>query len=139
MTFQADANSPLSGIPSLPLPLNLIMMPIVPNLSSPDAPDIVRSFPVLSMHNGMKGPWSVYNGLAPGSKHNNMAAVMEVNVSSQIDDLTKSMNLHEEERLAIWKKKPVSLLGKGSRRQRRLSGGSENSLKLFENARVHPS
>ena len=45
-------------------------------------------------------------GLAPGSKQNNMAAVIEINVSPQINNLTKSMNVHEEERLDLWKKNP---------------------------------
>ena len=48
----------------------------------------------------------VYHGLAPGSKHNDMAAILDVHVSRQIDDLTNSMNLREEDRLEISKKIP---------------------------------
>ena len=65
------------------LPPNLIMEPKVLTLSSPE---IMRSFPVQSLHDRSKGPWNhVYWGLAPGSKPNNMAAVMRVNVSPEID------------------------------------------------------
>ena len=81
-------------------------------LSSPGAPDIVRSFPVLF--------YAWQEGFAPGSKHNNMAAVMEINVSPQIDDLTKGMNPHEEERLKIWQEYPILYWEKDFRRQQRL-------------------
>ena len=52
----------------------------------------------------MKGAWyRDYYGLAPGSKSNNMAAVVEVNVSPQIDDFVNSLNFYEEKGVPIWK------------------------------------
>ena len=74
-------------------------------------------------------------GLAPGSKQNNMAAVIEINVSPQIDNLTKSMNFHEEERLDVWKKNPF-LHRENIFDVNKHCGAGEN--KWFENANVHP-
>ena len=84
------------------------IMPLLPPPPSPLLPPVHRTLCFRSqsytVHDGMKGPWNrVYCGLAPGSRPNNMAAVMEVNVSHQIDNLIKSMDFYEKERLMIWK------------------------------------
>ena len=57
-----------------------------------------------------------------------MAAVVEVNVSPQIDDLTNSMDFYEGKRPAIWKRIPYSFLRKDSRRQQRLEREREHGL-----------
>ena len=69
-----------------PLHPDTIVVAIVPTLASSGAP-CARS----------QSYWML-NWLAPGSKPNNMAAVMEVNVSPQIDDFTNGVNLYEEKR-----------------------------------------
>ena len=76
------------------------MVPTAPTLSSP----AIAVVPSPSLYDSSERPWNrVYHELAPGSKPNNMAAVMEINVSPQIDHLTNSMDFYEEKRLDIWK------------------------------------
>ena len=70
--------------------------------SSPGAPELCARSQFFSVHHRMKGPWNrVYRGLGPGSKPNNMATFMKVNVSPQIDNLTNTMNFYKENPLTI--------------------------------------
>ena len=56
------------------------------------------------MHGRMRGALeSCLLQARPRFQHNNMAAVMEVNVSHEIDHLTNSMDFYEDKRLAIWR------------------------------------
>ena len=94
------------------------MVPIVPTLSSP----VHRIFCALSQSlDRMKGgPWNrVYFRLAPGSKHNNMAAIMGQRVSSnwRFNQAYESPRGKAAGDLA---RIPFSFLGKDFRRQQRL-------------------
>ena len=83
-----------------------------------------------------KGLESCLLWLAPGSKPNNMAAVMKVNtVCPQIDDFTKCMNFCEEKRLEDWKECLLISWEKFSD----VNTDWRGARARFGNTRVHPT
>ena len=125
------------------------------------APDIVLSFPVLfyawrneralesclvrarpnlvprlfHLTGEMKEPGNEV-GLAPGSEAQQYGGRHGSQRSPQIDDFTKSTNLHKEKWLEIWKVYPFLYWGKISGVNKDC-GESENMV-WMKNARVHP-
>ena len=99
------------------------MVPIVTTLSSPGAPDIVRSFPVLFLHDSKKGPWALESCLPqarPRFQAQQWRPYWQKNLSPQIDDLTWEYESPRERAAGHLERIPWSLLGEDFRRHKRL-------------------